>query len=102
MIDPDLMSLQEKALGRISYTSDLWSDINLVSYMAVTAHYCALNRNGHLDVCSKLVAFREVQGRHTGENLAEIFVSILKEINGLDRACIFAAIVKTSPLTYIY
>ncbi|KAF9559699.1 hypothetical protein CPC08DRAFT_595104, partial [Agrocybe pediades] len=25
--------------GRISFTSDLWSDINLRSFMAVTAHY---------------------------------------------------------------
>ncbi|KAJ8581992.1 hypothetical protein M405DRAFT_696549, partial [Rhizopogon salebrosus TDB-379] len=29
----------KNALGRISHTTDLWSDLNLDSYMAVTAHF---------------------------------------------------------------
>ncbi|KAG1731188.1 uncharacterized protein EDB91DRAFT_1001002, partial [Suillus paluster] len=29
----------KNALGRISMTTDLWSDLNRDSYMAVTAHF---------------------------------------------------------------
>ncbi|KAF8164541.1 hypothetical protein BJ912DRAFT_830308, partial [Pholiota molesta] len=29
----------ENALGRVSFTSDIWSRQNMESYMAITAHY---------------------------------------------------------------
>ncbi|KAG8960298.1 hypothetical protein FRC05_006982, partial [Tulasnella sp. 425] len=34
--------------GRISFTSDLWSDPSLTSFMAVTAHYCLREKDGRL------------------------------------------------------
>ncbi|KAF9545852.1 hypothetical protein CPC08DRAFT_589654, partial [Agrocybe pediades] len=35
-------TLQESE-GRISFTSDLWSDTNLRSFMAVTAHFSRID-----------------------------------------------------------
>ncbi|KAF8179985.1 hypothetical protein K438DRAFT_1535252, partial [Mycena galopus ATCC 62051] len=30
----------KRAYGRISFTSDMWSDPNLRSFLALSAHYC--------------------------------------------------------------
>jgi hypothetical protein len=53
--------------------------------MAVTAHYCARAPDGRLVLKSQLVAFRHVQGSHSGVNLARTFVSVVKEIGCLHR-----------------
>ncbi|KAH9963967.1 hypothetical protein BGW80DRAFT_1126592, partial [Lactifluus volemus] len=34
-----MVELLKSSLGRISFTSDCWSDINLVSFLALTAHF---------------------------------------------------------------
>ncbi|KAH9950785.1 hypothetical protein B0H21DRAFT_679919, partial [Amylocystis lapponica] len=42
VMDEHLNQLEEemaKALGKVSFTMDLWSDPNLVPFMAVTAHW---------------------------------------------------------------
>ncbi|THU88276.1 hypothetical protein K435DRAFT_608501, partial [Dendrothele bispora CBS 962.96] len=44
----------QNALGRLSWTSDIWSRINLESYLAVTVHYVARGRNRHLELRSRL------------------------------------------------
>ena len=69
----------ELALGRISLTSDVWSDVVLRSYMGITAHWCAKNDAGQLVLRSQLLAIRELSGQHTGANLASVFVDILKK-----------------------
>ncbi|KAF4618018.1 hypothetical protein D9613_012860 [Agrocybe pediades] len=66
--------------GRISFTSDLWFDINLRSFMAVTAHYLRQDEHRNLVLKSRLAAFRHVSGSHSGEPLAEYFLLILKEL----------------------
>jgi len=41
----------QNSLGRVSFTSDIWSRQNLESYMAVTAHYTAKSfRTGNLNL----------------------------------------------------
>ncbi|KIJ58314.1 hypothetical protein HYDPIDRAFT_57222, partial [Hydnomerulius pinastri MD-312] len=30
----------KNALGRISFTADVWSDQNLLAYLALTSHFC--------------------------------------------------------------
>jgi len=74
----------KRAEGRISFTTDLWSDPNLDSYMAITAHYMVHIPKGgqikpQLDYCCGLVAFRFVEGSHTGVNLAINFFTVLDE-----------------------
>jgi hypothetical protein len=57
------------------------------SYMAITAHYLAKDSiSGNLVLRAQLVAFRELEGSHTGRNIAKVFLQVLKEINCLDKA----------------
>jgi hypothetical protein len=75
------------SLGRISCTTDLWSDPNLAPFMAVTAHWMetktAQTSNGphHLiNLRSDLTGFYHVTGHHDGERLATVFMEILDRI----------------------
>ncbi|KAJ8453438.1 hypothetical protein ONZ45_g19719 [Pleurotus djamor] len=68
----------ERAIGRVSFTSDIWSDPNLDGYMGVTAHYIVRNiRDNHLEWKSHLIAFQIIEGDHTGVNIANHFLTIL-------------------------
>lgn len=76
------------ALGKISSTADVWSDPNLVPYMAVTSHWIdvktILTAEGPhriLKLRSELVAFHHLEGRHTGVHLADAFVNVLHRLN---------------------
>jgi hypothetical protein len=75
----------ERAEGRISFTTDLWSDPSLDSYMAVSAHYYVRNEHRQLKRRNGLIAFRFVEGSHTGINLAQNFIKILEELNILGK-----------------
>ncbi len=66
---------------------DLWTDPNLFPYMAVTAHWLQLvdedSSNGprqQLKLRADLIGFHRVPTRHTGDNLAIAFLSILDHI----------------------
>ncbi|GLB45637.1 putative encoded by [Lyophyllum shimeji] len=75
----------KNAAGRISFTSDLWTDQNRRSYMAITAHFMSFGINGQVTMTTRLVAFRYVPGSHSGQNLAKVFVAILKELGIFNR-----------------
>lgn len=47
--------------------------------MAITAHYSAIDENGHLKLYSRLIAFRSVPSSHTGVKLGQVFFKILEE-----------------------
>lgn len=79
----------KEALGRISFTSDCWSDPNLTSYMAITAHYMVHDENGRLALRSSLLAFRIIDGKHDGKNLGRIMFEILKEADLLGQVRVF-------------
>ncbi|KAG9018943.1 hypothetical protein FRB90_008137, partial [Tulasnella sp. 427] len=66
------------APGRVSFTSDLWSDPNLVSYMALTAHWIAKGSNGEWTPQTRLLAFKHVKGSHSGANLANEIFEVLE------------------------
>ena len=82
-----MTSLFQSSLGRISFTSDCWSDPNLVSFLALTAHF-VVRENGRLVLQNKLLAFRIVEGSHNGENLARIIFAILKDAGLLGKVCL--------------
>ncbi|KAJ7595426.1 hypothetical protein C8J56DRAFT_775150, partial [Mycena floridula] len=44
--------IQNRALGRIATTTDIWSRVNLDSHMAISAHYTMINASGRLIVKS--------------------------------------------------
>lgn len=61
--------------GKICLTSDLWSSINTDQYMVLTAHF--VNMRWELE--KKVLAFFHFPPPHTGNNLAEKLVSLLKD-----------------------
>jgi hypothetical protein len=75
------LNVQQRALGKISFTSDIWSDPNLVPYDAITAHWIQTTpvKTPHgeqlqLTLQADLIAFIHLPGHHTGEHLKEVFV----------------------------
>ncbi|SJL00252.1 uncharacterized protein ARMOST_03564 [Armillaria ostoyae] len=77
------------ALGKISFTCDMWSNANLVPFMAVTAHWIETKEvhppNGGdpylaLSLRADLIGFHRVPGRHDGEHLARAFLFIVDRL----------------------
>ena len=77
----------QNALGRISVTTDMWSDPNLSAFMAVTSHWIetetiqtARGVQYHLKLRAELIGFHRVPGSHTGEHLAQALLYILDRL----------------------
>lgn len=71
--------MTQNSVGKISYTVDIWSDSNLRSYLAMTAHWIA-RYNNSLQFKSSLIAFHRVWGKHSGKNLAKIVFDMLERV----------------------
>lgn len=74
-------------MGKISFTTDAWTDPNQTSFMAVTAHWIqaieqqtptAVNKKLHLR--ADLIGFHKLPGRHHGEHLAHCYLFITDRI----------------------
>lgn len=66
---------------------DLWTDPNLVPYMAVTAHWIQarleVSQSGSyysLAMRADLIGFQRIPGHHTGEHLADSFIEIIDRL----------------------
>ncbi|KAG1742873.1 hypothetical protein EDB19DRAFT_1633716 [Suillus lakei] len=75
----------QKSLGHVSTMTDLWSDHNRNSFMAVTAHFMMQDDAGQLVLKSHLIAFRYIEGSHSGANLGKCFVQIIDEMQFLHK-----------------
>ncbi|KAF5319548.1 hypothetical protein D9619_008318 [Psilocybe cf. subviscida] len=75
----------KNALGRVSFTSDVWSRQTMQSFMGVTAHFIAKSPLNVLTMETRLVAFRVLHGSHTGINLANEFLKVIEEIECLNK-----------------
>lgn len=84
------MLISQDAVGRISFTSDLWSDSNLTPFMAVTAHWieattiptATLDQPQYiLKLCAELIGFHKVPGRHDGFHLAQAFLDVIDRLS---------------------
>jgi hypothetical protein len=69
------------ARSRIHVSFDLWTSPNSKGLVGVIFHY--LDKN--LKVCSLLVGMKRLKGAHTGENIAEVVIPILKAMEVKDR-----------------
>jgi len=74
-------------VGKISCTTDAWSDPNQVSFMAVTAHWIqAIEETTPTGVIKKLhlradlIGFHKIPGRHSGDHLAHCFLFVTDRI----------------------
>jgi hypothetical protein len=70
--------LLQRAQGKISFTSDLWSDKKLRPFMALTAHWIAKEEQTSVLVLkAALIAFHHVPGSHTGKSLGSMLLHLL-------------------------
>lgn len=88
-----LICYGKEAPGRVSYTTDVWTDLWIRPFMAITAHYFARVTNEDSgkteDVWgSQLIAFRHLPESHTGEHLADSFLAVLESLGLVHKACI--------------
>lgn len=73
-------------MGKVSFTTDAWSDPNQTSFMAVTAHWIEAieektsTGSKKLRLRADLIGFYKLPGRHTGEHLAHCFLFITDRI----------------------
>ena len=81
-----LLTHLKGALGNISFTTDIWSDSNLKSYLAMTGHWISEDPTTkvlHLE-CA-LIAFHRLRDRHMGESLANTILYLLDRMNVTDK-----------------
>lgn len=72
-------------MGKISFTTDAWTDSNMTSFLGVTAHWIedkseSSTGSKKLHLRSDLIGFHQIPGWHTGEHLAHCFLYILDRI----------------------
>jgi hypothetical protein len=77
----------QKSVGKISFTTDTWSDPNQASFMAVTAHWIEVIKEGtptgsgkKLQLRADLIGFHKIPGRHTGAHFAYCFLFIINRL----------------------
>jgi hypothetical protein len=63
------------AKSKIHITGDLWSSGNHKSVLGVIAHYI----NEHEKLTHQVLAVRELQGSHAGENQAQAIAAVICE-----------------------
>lgn len=77
--------LQEDSLSRIHLSFDLWTSGNQLPILAVVAHYL----DKRYTVRTRLIAFRCLHGSHSGENMANLLVEIVREFDITDQLGFF-------------
>jgi len=78
-------SQNQKALGQISYTTDLWSDQGQGLYLALTAHWISCSWGGSLELRSGLAAFHWFMGKHSGNCLSLAVLTLLDHMGTTEK-----------------
>jgi hypothetical protein len=95
-----LTAIQKNSLGKVSFTTDMWSDPDLKPYMAVTAHWLenvqSPGGERRLTLRASLIGFLHFPGTHTGERLAEAFSLIIKRSGLGHKVCLLFSFIKFS------
>jgi hypothetical protein len=65
----------KKARSNIHFSFDLWTSSNFYAMIAIVAHF--IDSNGCRQ--TKLLAIRQLKGEHSGENIAEAILQVIKE-----------------------
>ena len=65
--------------GKISITFDAWTSKSYDPYLAITAHYIESPKGDTYEwqLKSKILGFEELNGRHSGENMATTISNVL-------------------------
>ncbi|KAJ8457523.1 hypothetical protein ONZ45_g18279 [Pleurotus djamor] len=77
-----------ETMGKISFSTDIWSDPNLTPFMAVTAHWIQgtifVSHGGRsryaIRMRADLIGFSHIPGSHTGESICKTFLAVLERV----------------------
>src|SRR5438132_9802173 len=76
-------------MGRISLTTDIWSDPNMQPFLACTAHWIVKGQGSSaLKLKATLIAFHHLPGSHTGVNIATTLLDLLDHAGITDKVSI--------------
>ena len=68
-------------MGKVSFTTDVWSDLDQKPYIVVTAHWFGLKGGQKkLSLRANLIDLMHIPGSHTGERLGQVFNFIISRI----------------------
>ena len=70
-----MLHLLNSALSSINLTCDNWTSSNKLPFMGIVSHF--IDESGSLRTI--FLALKELHGRHSGENMANIFLEVLSE-----------------------
>jgi hypothetical protein len=65
----------QSAASKVHFTVDLWTSSNSLALLGMIAHY--FTENGQL--CQSVLALRELEGQHSGENQAQLVMKVIEE-----------------------
>jgi RimJ/RimL family protein N-acetyltransferase len=65
----------QSALSRVHFTVDLWTSPNALAILGMIAHYTS--ESGQLE--HSVLALRELDGKHTGQNIASSIMQIIND-----------------------
>ena len=65
----------QSAQSKIHFTVDLWTSTNSKALVGIIGHYFADNG----DLCQSVLALRELDGQHTGENQSQLIMKVIEE-----------------------
>jgi hypothetical protein len=90
--------------SRISITFDAWTSKAYDPYLAITAHYIDAPSDQPLEweLKSKLLGFEELQGSHTGANVAVKIVEVLDQYDIRNKASFMSGFTRTPTHLYFY
>lgn len=71
--------------------------------MSITAHWLGQDADGNWKMYTRLLAFKNVLGKHTGEHLADELFAIIKQTGILHKVCLRVSVYRTCRpmLTYL-
>lgn len=77
-IAPSFIGLQSLP-SKVSFTFDMWTSDPGDPYLSVTAHYidAPADKPQEWELRMDQLAFKHVEGRHTGKNIANILIDIV-------------------------
>ena len=70
----EMIDFFDKLDSKVSFTTDCWTSPNSIAFMGITAHFIDTDWN----VCAMTLDFLPIPSKHTGDCLAESFLSTLK------------------------
>jgi hypothetical protein len=78
----------------VSFTLDVWTDINLRPFLAVTGHWIHVETvqtssgpQYKLELKAALIGFHHLPGRHTADHLAHSFLHLVDRIKVAEKVC---------------